>query len=132
MANGFLTFTGKFLGRYARLARLNLMVSQLMRREVAIGGLVIILGVSFWNQWQLARQKILGARQEIVAAEIREKIAKLEPVAEKVNARDVWLHLALLNWQIFDEDKAREFWQKAWFIDPNNEQVISVRRLVQP
>ena len=132
MANSFVTFTSKFLGRYVRLTRLNVVGRWLVRREVAIVGLVIMIGVNFWNQWQLARQKILGAKQEIVAAEIREEIAKLEQVAETVNSRDVWLKLALLNWQIFDEGKAKEYWQKAWLIDPNNEQVTSVRRMVQP
>lgn len=132
MAQNFLTFINKFAGRYVRLTRLNVVGRQLVRREVAVAGLAVIIGVSFWNQWQLARQKILGARQEIVAAEIRAEIAKLSLVAETVNARDIWLKLALLNWQIFDEEKAREYWQRAWLVDPNNEKVTSVRELVLP
>lgn len=132
MANSFLAFSRKFTGRYVRLLRLNVVGRQLVKREVAVAGLVIMIGVSFWNQWQLARQKILRARQEIVAAEIRAEIAKLSLVAETVNSRDVWLKLALLNWQIFDAEKAREYWQKAWLVDPNNEKVTSVRELVLP
>lgn len=127
-----MTFTNKFLGRYARLVRLNVVGGWLVKQEVAVAGLVIMIGVSFWNQWQLSRQQILGAKQEIVAAEIRAEIAKLEQVAEKVNSRDVWLKLAELYWQIFDEEKAREYWQKAWLVDPNNEKVISLRELVLP
>lgn len=68
----------------------------------------------------------------MVAAEIRAEMAKLEQAAETVNTRDVWLKLALLNWQIFDEEKAREYWQKAWFIDPNNEKVTSLRQVILP
>ena len=132
MAKDFLVFLEKFVGRYGKLVGLNVVGRQLIRPELVVGGLIAILGINFWNQRQLARQKILGARQEIVVAEIREEIARLEPVAEKVNTRDVWLKLAGWYWQIFDEGKAKEYWQKAWWIDPNNEQVTSVRRMVQP
>ena len=129
MAKDFLVFLEKFVGRYGKLVGLNVVGRQLIRPELVVGGLIVILGINFWNQWQLARQKILGARQEIVVAEIREEIARLEPVAEKVNTRDVWLKLAGWYWQIFDEGKAKEYWQKAWWIDPNNEQVTSLRQV---
>lgn len=132
MAQNFLTFVNKFAGRYVRLTRLNLAGKWLIRREVAVAGLVIMIGIIFWNQWQLARQKILGAKQEIMAEAIRAEMAKLEQAAETVNTRDVWLKLALLNWQVFDEEKAKEYWQKAWWIDPNNEQVTSLRQVILP
>lgn len=130
--NIFLDFLEKFAGRYVRLSRLNVVGRQLVRREVAVAGLVIIIGVSFWNQWQLARQKILGAKQEIMAEAIRAEMAKLEQAAETVNTRDVWLKLAGLYWQVFDEEKAKEYWQKAWWVDPNNEQVTSLRQVILP
>jgi len=48
----------------------------------------------------------------------------------KPNFRDVYLHLSLLYYQLWQDDKARENWQKAFYLDPNNEVVQEVGRLV--
>ena len=137
-----------------------------------MGGLVVILGMSFWpvspirqailnagalpknaqvhfdlakeaakaydyelaeKEFSLAGGEVLGARDEVFAEEIiKEEIISWEEKAEKIDTRDVWLKLALLKWQILDGAGAEESWKKAWFIDPNNEKVISVRRLLLP
>ncbi|MBI4034795.1 MAG: hypothetical protein HY381_00175 [Candidatus Chisholmbacteria bacterium] len=172
MAGSFLAFSRKFWGRYVRLTRLDVVGRQLIRREVVIGALIVMLGVSFWPQspiqrailnvggkpddpkahlglakeaakiydYKLAEEEykraqeistqVLGARKEIFPEEVlREEIGKLKKLAEEVEARDVYLQLAVLYWRLFDEEKAREYWQKAWWIDPNNETVREVEGL---
>ena len=171
----FLTFVRKFAGRYAKLTRLDVAGRQLVRREVAIGGLVVIWALSVWPQspvrrammnagaspnqakahlelakeaakvydYELAEEEykraqvistqVLGARDEVFPEEvIKAEIGKWEKTAETINTRGVWLKLAGLYWQVFDEEKARESWQKAWLVDTNNKEVISVLGLVGP
>lgn len=94
----------------------------LVQEHERIRGEEKILGVS---------SEMEGVRQEVFPEEvIREEIAVLEKVAGKVNTRDAWLKLAVLHWRLFDEQKAREYWQKAWLVDPNNGLVNQVGKLL--
>ena len=145
----------------------------MVKPVVAVGGLAVLIGISFWPQspirraalnaggkpndpkihGELAReaakvydyklaerefnlgqdQKVLGARDEVFPEEaIEQQITDWENVAKTVNSRDLWLKLAELYWRVFDEEKAREAWQKAWLIDPNYEGVISLQRVILP
>lgn len=52
--------------------------------------------------------------------DIKKQIAVLEKVsAEKPDYRDVYLKLAILNYQIFNNPKAKEYLMKAEELDPN-------------
>lgn len=42
------------------------------------------------------------------------------------NFRDVYLKLSLLYYQLWEVDKARENWNKAFYLDPNNEVVQKI------
>lgn len=46
------------------------------------------------------------------------------------NFRDVYLKLSLLYYQLWQDDKARENWHKAFYLDPNNEVVQEVGKIV--
>lgn len=49
---------------------------------------------------------------------------------DKPNFRDVYLHLSLLYYQTWDETKAKEAWQKAFYLDPNNQNVKEIGKLI--
>ncbi|MBU1500171.1 hypothetical protein KKE48_04875, partial [Patescibacteria group bacterium] len=53
-------------------------------------------------------------------------------IETKPEYRDVLLRLALLNWRIFNNDKAEEYWQKANNLDPNKEEVQKVGEIIFP
>lgn len=43
---------------------------------------------------------------------------------------DAYLNLSLIHYQLFDEDLSRDYWRKAWKIDPNDEDVITLGKLI--
>lgn len=85
-------------------------------------------------EWE--QQKILGASTESQEGEIfpeqkiRREIARWEEISQAVTARDGLLRLVLLNWQVFDEAKAKIAFEQAKILDPNNERVKTVEKLL--
>lgn len=84
-------------------------------------------------------QRVLGAISEMEVARklvfpeeaVMEEIYELEQVLiNKPGYRDILLKLAVLNWQIEKIDKAREYFEKARILDPNNEMVGEVGELI--
>jgi tetratricopeptide (TPR) repeat protein len=62
---------------------------------------------------------------------IRQEITSWEKVLEKKPYyRDVLLRLALLNYQLYEDEKAADYWEKANYLDPNNEEVRQVRKII--
>ncbi len=49
-----------------------------------------------------------------------------EKINQGVQNPKVYLQLALLSYQIWDDQKAQEFWQKANYLDPNNKIIKEV------
>lgn len=64
-----------------------------------------------------------------IECRLREEIRQWEDVLEKQPGyRDGYLRLALLYYQLSEDSEALNNWQKAWQLDPNNEQVFRVGR----
>jgi len=62
---------------------------------------------------------------------IREEIKSWEKVLEKKPYyRDVLLRLAILKYQIYEDDRAIEYFEQALYLDPNNEQVKQVKEII--
>lgn len=58
---------------------------------------------------------------------IKKKIDYWETVLKtKPNFRDVYLRLSLLYYQLYEDEKAKQTWEKAFYLDPNNEVVREV------
>ena len=67
-------------------------------------------------------QKTQAVRQEIQSWE--------SALKEKPNYRDVLLRLALLNYQINQNEEAKDYWERANYLDPNNEEVVKVGEII--
>lgn len=92
--------------------------------------LLIIEGVGNYQYWTEKKAYEESLRQKAV---IEQEISSWEKVIEtKPEYRDVLLRLALLNWRIFNNDKAEEYWQKANNLDPNKEEVQKVGEIIFP
>ena len=88
---------------------------------------VLALVASIWNWTELKKteatiQKTQQIRQEIQLWE--------RALDEKSNYRDVLLRLALLNYQINQNEEAKDYWGRANYLDPNNEEVVKVGEII--
>jgi tetratricopeptide (TPR) repeat protein len=64
-------------------------------------------------------------------ANIQQQINHWETILSgKPNFRDVYLKLSLLYHQLWQDNKAREYWEKAFYLDPNNSKVKEVGKLI--
>lgn len=62
---------------------------------------------------------------------IRGEIESWEKVLEeKPYYRDVLLRLALLSYQIYEDEKAQEYFERAKYLDPNNEEVKKIDQII--
>ena len=87
--------------------------------------LLIIKTNTTSNKLKIAEEKI---RQP---GKIRNKITAWEKVLEeKPYYRDILLRLAILNWQIYEDEKAIDYWNRANYLDPNNESVQKVGKII--
>ena len=74
---------------------------------------ILLLVAVFWP-----RRNIIAEWQ--TKRRIEKEIYQWEIVLEKYPGyRDLYLRLALLYWQIGNQEKGREYFQKAEFLDPN-------------
>ena len=65
--------------------------------------------------------------------EIRDEIKFYEEVIEtKPYFRDVLLRLVVLNFMIYDDEKAMEYFKRAEYLDPNKEEIKQVREIIFP
>ena len=84
--------------------------------------LLIVEITAIW--WSLSVQKsteLLIKKTESIRREINlwEKA-----MADETETRNGLLRLAYLSWQIHEDDKARAFWERAFYLDP--ELVVSL------
>jgi tetratricopeptide (TPR) repeat protein len=95
------------------------------------------LATKLYEQGQISDVSDLSFRikevESTVFAEryIREEIKQWEEVlARQPGYRDGYLELAILHQKLSENSEALENWQKAWELDPNDEQVVRVGRLL--
>ncbi len=77
--------------------------------------------------------KRLQEGQELInqPTKIQKQINYWETILSgKPNFRDVYLKLSLLYHQLWQDDKAREYWGKAFYLDPNNPKVQEIGKVV--
>jgi len=62
---------------------------------------------------------------------IRQEIESWEKVIEVgPDYLDVLLRLSLLNYQIYEDEKTKEYFDKAEYLDPGNEDVLKVKEII--
>lgn len=101
------------------------------------------------NQLEKAHRQLLLAQKQMAKSNLTEQILQLvlkihkpekirreidywqEIVKEKPDYRDAYLKLAVLNWQVYENEKARLFLQKALDLDPNYELGRKVEEIIQ-
>ncbi|MFC1711055.1 hypothetical protein ACFLZ1_00555 [Patescibacteria group bacterium] len=63
---------------------------------------------------------------------IKKEVNDLQTIiAVKPNFRDIYLKLSLYYFQIWDNEKAYYYWQKAFYLDPNNVKVKEIGKLIE-
>jgi len=87
---------------------------------------------SFLDFSQKAKKKFLKTEELITQPEkIRQQINSWETVLKsKPHSRDILLHLTVLNYQLWQDEKAQDYWQKAFYLDPNNSLVQQVGQII--
>jgi len=64
---------------------------------------------------------------------IKQEIESWENILKKRPFyRDVLLRLAVLNYQIYENEKALEYFERAEYLDPKNEEVMKIRKIIFP
>jgi tetratricopeptide (TPR) repeat protein len=85
------------------------------------------------KQSWLKNQKIIIETEKLISQpeKINQEIAFWqEKINEGLQNPAVYLTLASLNYQIDNIEKAREYWQKAFYLDPNNQEVEKIKKLI--
>lgn len=93
--------------------------------------LAILMVISLWGGYErwVEQKTYLKNLQE--KTRIEQEISKWEKILEtKPNYRDVLLRLALLHYQIYNQEKSQENWLKANYLDPNNQEVQKVGQII--
>jgi tetratricopeptide (TPR) repeat protein len=90
--------------------------------------LLLLAAAANWQYWQelvIYRQSLKQKQQ------IDRQITGLRQELDlKPQYRDVLLRLSLLSWQIKLDDQAQKFWEKANYLDPNNQEVERVGKII--
>lgn len=87
--------------------------------------LILLLLSVFWP-----KKDIVWEWQE--KRKIEAEITEWEKILEKYPGyRDVYLRLVVLNWQINNEEKAKEHLQKAKELDPNFETTKEIEKILR-
>jgi len=95
-------------------------------RELGLANRLLII------KTEKAEESLKRAEEKVMEPErIRREIESWEKVLEeKPDYRDVLLRLALLNYQIYEDEKAKDCWNRANYLDPNNEEVQEVGKII--
>ncbi|MFC1627201.1 tetratricopeptide repeat protein [Patescibacteria group bacterium] len=77
-------------------------------------------------------EAVRKAGEKVTAPEkIKQEIKSFEKVLEeKPYYRDVLLRLSLLNYQIYEDEKSKEYFERASYLDPNNQEVLEVKEII--
>lgn len=83
-----------------------------------------------YQNWVEQKEYEKSSNQKLI---IEKEIISWEKILEtKPEYRDVFLRLSLLNWQLFQTDQAKIYWDKANYLDPNNLDVQKVGEIISP
>lgn len=86
-----------------------------MAKNWLIALLVVEIAAAWWSfsaqkTTELLIQKTEQIKQEITLWE--------KTMADKTETRNGLLQLAYLSWQIYEDDRAKLFWERAFYLDP--------------
>lgn len=89
------------------------------------------------NKWLFAKtswgkESLRKAEEKVFEPErIREEIRSWEKVLEeRPFFRDVLLRLAILNYQVYEDDKAKDYFTQAEYLDPSSEEIEEVKKII--
>lgn len=79
-----------------------------------------------------AKESLRKAEEKVTEPKrIKEEIKSWEKVIEeKPYFRDVLLRLAILNFQIYENEKAVDYLLRAEYLDPSNEEIKEVKEVI--
>jgi tetratricopeptide (TPR) repeat protein len=79
-----------------------------------------------------AKNSLKEANDKVMEPEkIREEIVDWEKIlGEMPSFKDVFLRLAVLNYQLYNETQARDYFEKAEYLDPNNEEILEIKKII--
>lgn len=101
------------------------MAKENLKRFLFLFFLILLFLSVFWPKRDLGKEWQEKKR-------IEGEIAQWEEILEKYPGyRDVYLRLAVLNWQVNNEEKTREYLEKAKKIDPNFEMTKELEQIIQ-
>ena len=107
------------------------LINPLLKKIKIVYLLIILLTVGLLGNYQYWQEKVEYQKSQKQKIVIQQEISALEKELEnKPEYRDVLLKLALLNYQIMDNQKAEEYWQRANYLDPNNSEVQKVGEII--
>lgn len=86
-----------------------------MAKNWLIALLIVEITAAGWSfsaqkTTELLIQKTEQIKQEITLWE--------KAMADKTETRNALLQLAYLSWQIYEDDRAKLFWERAFYLDP--------------
>jgi len=91
------------------------------------------------NKWLViktswGKENLRKAEERVLEPErIREEIESWEKVIEeRPYFRDVLLRLSILNYRIYEDEKAKDYFLQAEYLDPNNEEIRQVKKIISP
>ena len=90
--------------------------------------LLIVGLIGNYQYWVEKKEYQESLRQKaIIELEIESSEKILQ---EKPSYGDILLKLSLLNYQIYENEKAKSYWEKADYLDPNNVEVQQVGKII--
>ena len=81
---------------------------------------------------QNTEQKLEQTEKLVYApAQLKKQVQAWQKVLKtKPYGRDVLLQLAALNYQLYKNDDAQDYWQQAFYLDPNNLHVQTIGKII--
>lgn len=99
--------------------------------------------IKAFNQTETQNHQVLGKKSYLNLEKLWQKKYYLDPkdlqklilawkkiAAEKPDYRDAFLHLAWLHYQIYEDEKAKDYLQKTIELDPNFEPTLKLQKII--
>ena len=86
----------------------------------------------FFIKTKVNKESLLRANNKVVEPEkIRQEIKNWEQVLETMPYfKDVFLRLAVLNYQLYEDEQAKYYFEQAEYLDPNDTEVLEIKKLI--
>lgn len=108
-------------------------VNPLLKKVKIVYLLIALLIIGLVGNYQYWVEKKAYEESLKQKAVIEQEISSWEKILqEEPSYRDVLLRLSLLNYQIYENEKAKAYWEKANYLDPNNADVQKVGEIIFP